>query len=172
MKNGRVTGTLALTAAVFVVGLFIGFRLLTAKAETAIAAPTCTDKTISNGAKLTSNRVTVNVYNASKRAGLANRVLINLQRVGFLGGTIGNSASEAATSRVTILTSDRNDPRVKLVAAQFKDKVTYADPEPTTESGVTVLVGDNAHVKTKPGAPTSVVTDRDITVCVPVIELS
>ena len=42
-------------------------------------------RTIAEGEVLSSNLLMVHVYNASKRAGLANRVKINLERRGFLG---------------------------------------------------------------------------------------
>jgi hypothetical protein len=171
MNRARATGTLLLAALVFVVGLFIGFKLLTTKADTADATPTCTDRTVKKGEKLTSNLVTVSVYNASRRAGLANRVTINLQRKGFLGGTIGNSTSAVKPSKVAILTDDRKDPRVRLVAAQFQDPVTYVKPDIPVDGGVTVVVGDNAQTSLKKKSPISVTSDRAITVCVPVVRL-
>ncbi|MBC7631400.1 LytR C-terminal domain-containing protein [Aeromicrobium sp.] len=164
--------TLLVAAIVLVVGTLVGFRLLTAKADTATVAPTCTNRTIADGEKLTSNRVTVNVLNASTRSGLANRVAINLQRRGFLGGTVGNSTSNTKPSKVTILTADRKDPRVKLVAMQFRDKVTYAKSDIPAAKGVTVVVGDGALSGLRPETRTFVVSDRPIQVCVPIIRLS
>jgi LytR cell envelope-related transcriptional attenuator len=166
------TRTLTLFAAgvLLVLGGFTGFRLLTSSADTADPPPTCTNKTIAKGAKLPSNMVKVSVYNASNRSGLANRVTINLQTNGFLGGTIGNSVSAAKPKRVAILTDDRTDPRVRLVARQFKDKVSYAKPDIQGASGVVVVVGDDYHgLKTK--APTTTRSDRAITVCVPTVPL-
>lgn len=162
--------TLLVTAAIFVFGSVTGFRLLTSDADTADPAPTCTNKTIAKGTKLDSNAVTVNVFNASNRSGLANRVTINLQANGFLGGTIGNNESATKPRRVVILTDDQQDPRVRLVAQQFKDKVLYRAPDVTVESGVIVIVGDDyAGLKSK--APTQITSDRDITVCVPTVPL-
>ena len=43
---------------------------------------------------------------------------------------------------VTILTNDRDDPRVKLVAQQF-DNVEFTEPDIDVEDGVTVIVGDD-----------------------------
>ena len=162
--------TLVVAAAIFVFGGVTGFRLLTSSADTADPAPTCTDKTAKKGGKLNSNFVTVNVFNASNRSGLANRVTINLQANGFLGGTISNSESAVKPDKVAILTDDFHDPRVRLVARQFKDKVSYRKPDVTVDSGVIVIVGDNySGLKSK--APTSITTDRNITVCVPTVPL-
>jgi len=166
--------TLLVAAAVFVVGGFTGVRLLTADAgDAATAAPTCTSSVVAAGSPLASNQVTVNVFNASARSGLANRVLINLQKNGFLGGQIGNSTSAAKPNRVAILTDDPDDPRVKLVAAQLKDDkndIEYAAADIPVEDGVTIVVGDN-YRGLKDEATTTIDTDRDIRVCVPVVAL-
>lgn len=162
--------TIGVSVLVFVLGSYTGFRLLTASANTADPAPTCTNKTIAKGAALNSNVVKVNVFNASQRSGLANRVTINLQTNGFLGGTIGNDKSAKKPSRVAIQTDDPKDPRVRLVAQQFRDKVTYAKPDIAVESGVVVVIGDD-YKGLKPKAPTKITTDRDITVCVPTVPL-
>jgi len=93
----------------FAVGLFVGFKLLTASADTFEAAPTCENRTVAEGEKLTSNLVTVNVYNASQRSGLANRVSINLQRRGFQAGTVptarARSSRTPSPSSPTIVTT-------------------------------------------------------------------
>ena len=160
--------TLIVAAAIFLFGGVTGFRLLTSSADTADPAPTCTDKTIKKGEKLDSNLVKVNVFNASNRSGLANRVTINLQTNGFLGGTISNNESATKPKRVAILTDDRHDPRVRLVAKQFKDKVVYRKPDIAADSGVVVIVGDDySGLKSK--APTRIRSDRDITACVPTV---
>lgn len=166
--------TLTVAFAVFIVGGFTGFRLLTADAGDAVTAtPTCKDTTIPAGSELTSNVVTVNVFNASARSGLANRVQIDLQKNGFLGGKIGNSTSAAKPNRVAILTDDPDDPRVKLVAAQLKndkDDIEFAAPDIAVEDGVTVVIGDN-YRGLKDEAPTTIKSDRAIKVCVPVVPL-
>jgi hypothetical protein len=162
--------TLVVLAGIFVFGGITGFRLLTTSADTADPAPTCTNRTVKKGAALDSNVVKVNVFNASNRSGLANRVTINLQTNGFLGGTIGNNESATKPNRVAILTEDPTDPRVRLVARQFKNKVDYRKPDVTVGSGVIVIVGDD-YAGLRSEAPTRITTDRDITVCVPTVPL-
>jgi len=168
--TSRGTFVLAMAGVLFLSGLAFGVKLLTASADTATTAPTCADRTVNAGEKLTSNLVTVNVFNASRRAGLANRVTINLQRNGFLGGEIGNSTSAAKPTRVAILTSDRNDPRVKLVAAQFRDDITYVKPDIKVDSGVTVIVGDDYSGLEKK-APANITAGEAVTMCVPTVQL-
>lgn len=168
--TARRTLVLTLAGVLFLGGLALGVKLLTASADTATAAPTCADRTVAAGHKLTSNLVTVNVYNASKVSGLANRVTINLQRKGFLGGEIGNNTSATTPRAVTILTNDRNDPQVELVAAQFSDKVKFAKPDITVKSGVVVLVGDD-YTGLKKKAKSSVTASQAVTICVPTVQL-
>lgn len=170
MKSGTRALTLAASALVFVLGSLVGFRLLTSSADTASAAPTCTPSVVKKGEPLASNLVTVNVFNASNRSGLANRVLINLQANGFLGGQIANSTSKTTPGRVAILTKDRKDPRVRLVAKQFKDKITYAEPDITAEDGVIVVIGDN-YSGLKDKARTTIRSTTDLRVCEPVVTL-
>jgi hypothetical protein len=162
--------TLTVAAAIFAFGGITGFRLLTSSADTADPAPTCTTKTVAKGEPLDSNLVTVNVFNASTRSGLANRVTINLQSNGFLGGTIGNNESATKPRRVAILTDDPRDPRVRLVAQQFKDEVAFRKPDISVGSGVIVIVGDD-YSGLRSEAPTKITSDREITACVPHVAL-
>lgn len=162
--------TLAAATAIFLIGGFVGLRLLTASPEDAVATETCKSSVVPAGSELDSNVVVVNVFNASARSGLANRVLINLQANGFLGGQIGNSVSATKPKRVAILTDDPDDPRVKLVAAQFKDDIDYAPADIQVEDGVVVVIGDDYDgLKAEP--TTTITTDRDIPVCTPIIPL-
>lgn len=160
--------TLAVAVAVFLIGGFLGVRLLTSKPDDVVATPTCKSSVVQTGSELNSNAVRVNVFNASARSGLANRVLINLQANGFLGGQIGNSESATKPQRVAILTDDPEDPRVKLVAAQFKDDVEFAPADISVEEGVIVVIGDD-YRGLKPEPTTAIKTDRNIKICTPVI---
>ncbi|WP_311210771.1 MULTISPECIES: LytR C-terminal domain-containing protein [unclassified Aeromicrobium] len=153
---------------VLVAGLFVGFRLLTASAETIDAGPTCETRVVAADDEVTSNLITVDVYNASSRAGLANRVSINLQRRGFLAGQIGNSTSKVDADVAVVLTTDRDDPRVRLVAAQFGSKVQYAEPDIEVDGdSVTVIVGDDFKKLGKDVRTTK--NDRRFTVCLPTV---
>ncbi len=164
--------TLTVAAAIFLIGGVVGFRLLTAGTDpVAAAAPTCKNEVITAGNPIDSNVISVNVFNASSRSGLANRALIDLQANGFRGGQIGNSNSATVPRRVAILTDTPDDPRVALVAAQFKDKVEFAAPDIAVEDGITVVVGDQ-YRGLKSDAETSTTSDTDMTVCVPVVPLA
>lgn len=170
--NGRsaAAGPLVLlgSAVVLVAGLFVGFRLLTASAETIVAGPTCETRVVEAEDEVTSNLITVDVYNASSRAGLANRVSINLQRRGFLAGQIANSTSETDPDVAVVLTTDEDDPRVRLVAAQFGSKVEFAEPDIEVDpDAVTVIVGDDFKKLGKDVRSTE--NDRRFSVCLPTV---
>ncbi len=165
-----VQGLVILGAAiVFVAGTAVGIGLAFSGPEATDDEPTCEVRAIAEGEVLSSNLLMVHVYNASKRAGLANRVKINLERRGFLGGVAQNNPGELSPRNVAVLTDDPQDPRVRLVARQFKGKVQMVEADFATEDGISVLIGPNYSGLKK--APTKTRVKREVTVCVPSIDL-
>ena len=160
----RGSGCVTFAFVVFALGMVIGYRLLTASPNTDSSdVPTCESRVIKAGQSLGSALVVVDVYNGGEKEGLASKVSTALQKRGFLQGSIANSPSDLKPAAVTILTTNQNDPRVQLVAQQFKD-VDYALPDFATSSAVTVLVGDGFD-GLNDGAPTSVKTTSDVSLC-------
>lgn len=157
---------LLIAAVVFVVCGVAGVRLLTSSTETVQPDTSCRPSVVAAGTALDSNVVLVNVFNASARSGLANRALIDLQANGFRGGQKGNSTSATKPNRVAILTNDPNDPQVKLLAAQFRDKVQYGKPDLTVEDGLIVVVGQK-YSGLKKSPKTSLRATRDVNICIP-----
>ncbi len=154
----------------FLGGGIVGWNLLTAKADP-VAEPACTERRVETGEALTPNLVQVNVLNASGRAGLANRVSINLQRYGFLEGGIENSESKIPVDHVAIFTDDPEDPMVQLVAQQFQVAPQIVAPDVAIDSkGVTVVVGPS-YTDLNPTPPTEIAATRPVDVCVPLAEL-
>ncbi len=170
MKPGGVL-LLFVTFVMFVGGSVIGFNLLTSSADTTVAAPTCEMRTVAEGEELTPNLVTVNVYNASRTAGLANRLAVLLQRRGFLAGTVANNPTDLEVANVTILTDDPKDPQVRLAASQFGAPIEYVDQPAVSDSGVDVLLGPGyADRGVRNDRENPVVTvDREVDVCVPIL---
>lgn len=166
-------GRLVLAGAVgvFVVGTGLGARLAFSSGAPPEPEATCEVKRIETGENLTSNLVTVHVFNASKQQGLANRVRTNLERRAFLGGLAQNNPGAIKASNVTVLTSDPSDPQVRLVAAQFNGKVATAPADFATEKeGVSLLVGTDFK-GLKKDAPTAIKVDRPVSVCLPTVTL-
>lgn len=158
------------TVVVFAGATFLGTQMLFASTGSDEETETCEKQTVAAGEKLQTSMVTVNIYNSGNKTGLANRVRINMEKRGFLGGLIGNSDSEVKADNVTVLTENQEDPAVKLVAQQFNGEVQYAEPDIELEHGVTIILGSN-YADLKKDAPGEIDAAEDITVCVPTIDL-
>lgn len=169
MNRSSLAGPLTVlgAVAVLVVGALVGFRLLTASAEIEIV-DACEERNVAVGEPVTPALVPVDVFNASQRAGLANRVSINLQRRGFLPGQVGNSPMEVESDGVTIVTDTPEDPRVRLLAAQFGD-VEFVPPAGSDSSeNIVVIVGNDTNQDLVDDATTEVEADVPVSVCLPV----
>lgn len=167
-SEGR--GLVVIAALVFVGGLILGPILLFAQPEPPEPPPLCKDRTLATGAMLNSNYLTVNVYNASDKSGVANRVRINLERNGFLGGIAANNPGQLAPANIMIITQDPKDPKVMLLAQQFNGKVEYGQADFETKDGMSVIVGPKFQgVNEK--APTSLKVATPVKVCVPTIDV-
>jgi len=158
----RGTGLVFLAFVVFVAGIYGGWRLLTDPPGRDDVYE-CTPQTVRAGEQLPSSLVTVDVFNGGDTEGVAGRVSTALQARGFRPGAIANNPSSIKPSAVTILTMDKSDPRVQLVARQFA-KVEYRAPDVTLGSGVTVLIGDG-FTTLRPAGATSITATSDVTVC-------
>lgn len=166
--------TLVMAVIVFFGGSLFGAKLLLTKADI-VSGPTCESRTIAIGEDLTTNLVSVDIYNSSQRSGLANRVSIDLQRNGFLAGKIGNAKDVVPAGedvkKVAILTADKSDPRVQLVTKQFKQDVTFIAPNKDLGSDVTVVIGDD-YSKLAPKSDRKIKSDRTLELCLPFVPIS
>lgn len=167
MKPGGVV-VLVVSVAIFFGGIVVGLNLLTQEGQVTSSAPTCEMRTVHEGEELTPNLVHVNVYNASRTAGLADRVSRLLQQRNFLPGTIANNPTDITTNDVVIIAADDEDPRVKLVAGQFIGKVTVQPGDIAGTEGISVLIGRNyAEKGLNKKAIDKVESDRTISSCIP-----
>lgn len=164
--------TMAFVVVIFIGGVVLGSVLLFQPASTQVEEDPCNSQTVDKGDDLTTNLVTLNIFNSGKKAGLANRVSINLQRKGFLAGEIGNAPDGNKTKNVTVVAKDPDHPAATLVSKQFKGKVKIQKPaegfpaEDLSDQGIAVVVGPQyGGIKKK--APRKVGSDRQISVCVP-----
>src|SRR5699024_8896907 len=139
--------TMTFVVVIFIGGVVLGFVLLFQPASTQVEEDPCNTQTVDKGDELTTNLVTLNIFNSGKKAGLANRVSINLQRKGFLSGEIGNAPEGVQTSNVTVVAKDPKHPAAKLVSKQFQGKVKIQKPaegfptEDLSDQGIAVVVG-------------------------------
>lgn len=128
--------------------------------------PTCTSKIIKKGTRVPSSEVTVNVYNAGSRSGLAGETLDLLVTHGFKRGVADNAPADITTwGNVTVvLPGGEGAPQTRLVRNQFLGIVKYVDG-PALAPGVDIVVGDNFR-GVKPGAQAFVRVNRPVRTCV------
>lgn len=172
MKAYKSLITLTTLLAVFIVGSFVGYKLLFADApplSDAAQEAQCEPQTIRSGSTLAVQQVTVTVYNAGRVSGLANRTLINLQKKGFRPGKVGNAPEGVQATNVTVVAKDRKAPQVRLVAAQFRGPVKFVAPKSTQGDNVEIVVGAE-YEGLKKKTPTSTKVNTKTEVCLPVVE--
>lgn len=170
MSKTKERGILVGAFVLFLGALVAGPMMLFAQPEGQEPEDFCERRTLQAGDSLNTNFLIVNVYNASKKSGQANRVRINLERNGFLGGFVDNYPGELEPNNVMILTQNKEDPKVQLLAKQFKGTVEYGQADFETKDGLNILVGPK--FKGVDGkAPTSTEVKVPVQVCVPTIDL-
>jgi hypothetical protein len=136
---------LAVLVAVLVVGAVLGWRSLSAPLpsddEPAATGPRCREG-VSAGDVLHAGDVTVSVYNAGSRSGLAAQTQDQLTARKFIPGDLGNAPAEYERVRfVRVLAPRRSDPAARLVALQFGAN-TVVQAAADLGPGVEVIVGD------------------------------
>jgi hypothetical protein len=138
--------TLTALIALLAVGAFVGWRALFSplsnetEAEPG-SAPGCADG-VARGDTVRTRDVTVSVYNAGTRAGLAAQTQDELVARGFIPGDLGNAPDDLSSVRfVRVLAETRRDPVARLVALQFGPN-TRVQAAAALGSGVEVVVGD------------------------------
>lgn len=138
--------TMTVLTALLVVGAVFGAKALFAPLpgsdddETATAAPCEPD--LAKGELVRAKDVTVSVYNAGDRSGLADQTRGELVARGFLPGDIGNAPASMEVRFVRILAPRKDDPAARLVALQFGRNTLVQASDLDLGPGVAVLVGD------------------------------
>ncbi len=136
--------TLTVLVALLATGAFVGWRALFAPVPDVPTAGTgaAEECQVSRGDTVRTRDVTVSVYNAGSRSGLAGQTQDELVARGFIPGDIGNAPDDLSGVRfVRVLAETRRDPAARLVALQFGKK-TRVQAAPDLGSGVEVIVGD------------------------------
>ncbi len=138
MSDGaRSAATLLGLCVVLVVATLWGWSAATAPFPQEEQLPICVDTDVAAGEEVFTDNVVVDVYNGSKRQGLASATQDQLVERGFVPGASSN-APEPSKATV-IITSDPDSPAVQLVQRQFRGaKVVEGDE---LGKGVTVVVG-------------------------------
>ena len=140
--------TLVVLLVILVIAGVVGFNALFAPLPEAGAptpaaspSPSCTEKPTKG--RLRTKDVTVNVFNAGTRAGLAGSTYDALRSRGFKGGQIGNAPS-AKVRRAQVWIVEGEEDAGRLVARQLgkkaKPHVVSADED--LGDGVDLVVGN------------------------------
>lgn len=159
--------TIAVLSVLLIAAIVIGFTLMLQPAPPLRAdAPgddeTCTMRTIKGG-QLGANKITVNVYNASNQAGLADETMSALVKQGFLRGGVGNR-SNYKRGGVTLIARDPSLAPVTLVKRQFSGSVKVVKGKGNPLS-IDVILG-RKYRGTKSDAPTTIKSDQPIRECI------
>jgi hypothetical protein len=131
--------TLAVLAVLVLVGVTWGWSSLTRPFPHRAAPKDCYPTRFQPGDRVSPPHVTVSVYNASDRVGLAGRTMSAFEDQGFGPGKIGN-AKDADVLFAQIWTEDRKNPAVQLVASRLGPRAHIIEHAPKG-TGVSVLVG-------------------------------
>jgi hypothetical protein len=124
----------------------------------------CVEQTVDQGQRVFANQVTVSVYNASDRNGLASRTMGLFTDSGFGEGDTGNAPRDADVVRAQIWTETPRSPAVQLVASRLGPDVRVVRRD-QRGAGVMVLVGDEFTKLVK--GRRSVRAAEDATICGP-----
>ena len=96
-QGARSAITLAALGVLLVLGAAWGWNAATEPLPAKVDTPICTTQTIAAGQKVFPQDVTVSVYNAGTRDGLAGRVMKDLHDDGFAEGNVGDTKRRRKT---------------------------------------------------------------------------
>jgi len=159
----RTTITLLALGALLVVAAVWGWHATMKPLPAKVDSPICVETPVTAGDKVYPQQVTVSVYNAGQREGLAGRTMQLLKDAGFAEGQAGNAAS-AKVDDVEIWTATPESPDVQLLATYFGDDVKV-ERRDGPGVGVSVIVGDKFR-DLAPGQR-SFVAESDAEICSP-----
>ncbi|QZY29327.1 LytR C-terminal domain-containing protein [Nocardioides coralli] len=158
--------TLLVLGGLLVLATVWGWSALTEPFPEKADPPICVDRDFEQGDTVARRDVTVSVWNASNRNGLAGLTMDLLTDVGFSRGQEGNAPDGAEVKRVQVWTGlPKKHPAVRLVARKLGKKVKVVDRTPDV-AGVLVVVG-NAFDDLAKGGPRKVQADESVVICGP-----
>jgi hypothetical protein len=156
--------TLAVLAVLVLIGIAWGWKSMSTPFPHQATPKDCYTTQLQPGDRVSPPKVTVSVYNASDKVGLAGRTMSALEAQGFDAGKVGNAPKETAVLYAQIWTDDRHNPAVRLVASRLGPRAHIIEHAPRG-TGVTVMVGPQ-FVKLVQGKQSVKVTEPT-TICSP-----
>lgn len=162
LKSGLTLGVLAIMV---IAGAVWGWTALTEPFPKPAPPPKCQDVDVAAGDKVRRDEVTVSVFNAGKRVGLAKRTLELLANKGFAEGNQGNAPAGTKVQVAQVWAADASNPAVQLVVS-WLPKGTKVVPGERLGDGVVVVVGDGFEALRK--GRQKVKAGADTTICSPI----
>jgi hypothetical protein len=156
--------TLFALAGVTLVGAIWGWHAFTEPLPGSVDPAVCTDSKVAAGSKIYPRQVTVSVFNASDRDGLAGRTLEAFVTAGFAPGASRNAPNGSAVRYAEIWVGEVDDPAAALVQTYLGKRATVVTRTPIGP-GVTVVVGEDFGELRK--GSVFMTASRDTTVCSP-----
>lgn len=167
MRQGvKSAATMVVLGLLLLIGGAWGWSALTEPFPGKADLPTCVDTSISAGDKVYPSQVTVSVFNAGTREGLAGRTMGLFTDQGFGAGDSGNAPHGTSVSRAEIWTKQPTSPAVLLVASKLGPGTKIVRRN-ATGAGVVVMVGDAFNKLAK--GKGKVTAREDTTICSPPI---
>lgn len=169
IKTGITLGVLLV---LLLAGAAVGWAKLTEPVpdrEQQAAQGPCEDVSVGKGTDVRVGMVTVSVYNAGTRSGLATNTLRRLTNRGFGKGDSGNAEPEISVKRAQVWTTNKRDPAAILVRRHLGTQRTplLVKPEGQLQGvGVMVVVGNNFDNLSQ--GPRKVTSRIATTVCSPI----
>ena len=163
-QTARSAAVLGSLCVLLVVAAVWGFNAATEPFPGRTKTPTCVATSVPAGQKIFPPQVTVSVYNASDRTGLARRTMGLLEDAGFHAGDTGDAPQGTEVAVAAIWTREPDNPAVRLVASHLGRKVELVERE-GRGAGITVVVGGRFDDLAK--GLRKLTVKRDATICSP-----
>jgi hypothetical protein len=132
--------TLAVLAVLLLVGVTWGWSALRQPFPHKASTQVCYLTELQPGDRVSAPKVTVSVFNASERGGLAERTMAAFEDQGFGPGDVGNAPKDSVVHYAQIWSKDRTDPAVQLVASRLGPHASIVSKK-HSGPGVVVMVG-------------------------------
>jgi hypothetical protein len=132
--------TLAVLVVLVFLGVTVGWASLTKPFPHSTATKICYNTALKPGDRVSAPKVTISVFNASKRVGLAESTMSAFENQGFGPGQVGNAPQDTVVHYAQIWTNHPHDPAVRLVASRLGPNAAIVSRH-HAGPGVVVVVG-------------------------------
>jgi hypothetical protein len=136
----KALATLTVLGVLVLLGTTWGWSALTSPLPHTAKQEVCVDTTLQPGDRVSAPKVTVSVFNASTRVGLAERTVSDFEDQGFGPGKVGNAPKGTTVFFAQVWATSPKDPAVQLVLSRLGPHARFA-AKPSLGPGITVVVG-------------------------------